>query len=83
METGLSFWQRLGGQTGGARDLILLAVLSTFGLDFPWSPTREQNLDNTQASRLGHAPTAARADQKGQSAVDHELARKIRSRVHR
>ncbi len=64
-----------------ARDIALFAVLGAFSLAAPWSPIREQNPDNTQANRPGDTPTAARADQQGQSAQDRELARKIRRAV--
>jgi osmotically-inducible protein OsmY len=45
------------------------------------SPARQQKPDDTQANRPGNTPTAARADQQGQSAQDRELARKIRRAV--
>jgi hyperosmotically inducible protein len=64
-----------------ARDIALFAALAMFSLASPSSPTQHQNPDNTQANRPGNTPTAARADQQGQSAQDRELARKIRRAV--
>ena len=80
METG-SHFGRAWWPSWGARDLILFVSLGAFTLGFPWSPTRDQNPDNTQANRPGNTPTAARADQQGQSTLDRELARKIRRAV--
>jgi hyperosmotically inducible protein len=68
------------------RDVALIALLGALSptshtLTSPSSPERGQNPDNTEANRPGNTPTAARADQQGQSAQDRELARKIRRAV--
>jgi hypothetical protein len=64
-----------------ARDLVLIAVIGAFSVGSAWSPTADQDPDNTQANRPGSSPDATRADQQGQSAKDRELARKIRRAV--
>ncbi len=64
-----------------ARDLALCAALAAFSAGSLFSGTHQQNPDNTEANRPGNTPTAARADQQGQSAQDRELARKIRRAV--
>ena len=64
-----------------ARDIALFATLAVFSFTSVPTPARQQNPDNSQANRPGETPTAARADQQGQSAKDRELARKIRRAV--
>ncbi|MCU1243607.1 MAG: putative phosphoslipid binding protein [Candidatus Acidoferrum typicum] len=64
-----------------ARDMAIFASLAMFSLGSTRLPTPQQTPDNTEANRPGNTPTAARADQQGQSAQDRELARKIRRSV--
>ena len=64
-----------------ALDVGLIVVLTTFTLGYPWSPTPNQNSDNTQASSSGSTSGAGGADQQSQAAQDRELARKIRRAV--
>jgi hyperosmotically inducible protein len=80
MMTG-SFFGKVSWPSWVARDLALFAVLGVFSLAPPWAQAPSQYPDNTQANRPGNTPTAARADQQGQSARDRELARKIRRAV--
>jgi osmotically-inducible protein OsmY len=72
---------KVSGRSWFTRNLALFATLAIFSFTSASSSARQQNPDNSQANRPGNTPTAARADQQGQSAQDRELARKIRRAV--
>jgi osmotically-inducible protein OsmY len=63
-----------------ARDLALFTVLATFTLASPWPHARTQQPENAKTKVAGDT-AAAPADQQRQSALDRELARKIRRAV--